>query len=45
MAELKEKIIWKGEFKPYLWWRYIDDTFFVWEHGEKKTKVFYRQHQ
>ena len=40
MAELEEEIIWKGESKPYLWWRYIDDIFFVWEHGEEKLKSF-----
>ena len=28
------------ELKPYLWWRYIDDIFFLWEHGEKKLKEF-----
>ena len=33
MAELEEKIIKESEYKPYLWWRYIDDTFFLWEHG------------
>ena len=28
------------ELKPYLWWRYIDDIFFLWKHGEKKIKEF-----
>ena len=27
MAELEEKIIKESEYKPYLWWRYIDDIF------------------
>ena len=40
MAELKEEILQKEEFKPYLWWRYIDDIFFLWEHGEEKLKSF-----
>ena len=40
MAELKEEIPRKAEFKPYLWWRYIDDIFFLWEHGEEKLKSF-----
>ena len=26
--------------KPYLWWRYIDDIFFLWKHGEEKLKEF-----
>ena len=28
MAELEEKIINQSEYKPYLWWWYIDDIFF-----------------
>ena len=40
MAELEEKIIKESEYKPYLWWRYIDDIFFLWEHGENKLKSF-----
>ena len=40
MAELEEEILRKAEFKPYLSWRYIDDIFFLWEHGEEKLKFF-----
>ena len=40
MAELKEKIIEETDNKPYLWWRYIDDIFFIWEHGEEKSRNF-----
>ena len=40
MAELEEEIIKGSEYKPYLWWRYIDDIFFLWEHGENKLKSF-----
>ena len=40
MAEPEEEILRKAEFKPYLWWRYIDDIFFLWEHGEEKLKSF-----
>ena len=40
MTELEEEILRKAEFKPYLWWRYIDDIFFLWEHGEEKLKSF-----
>ena len=29
MAELEEEILQKAEFKSYLWWRYIDDIFFL----------------
>ena len=38
MAELEEEILRKAEFKPYLWWRYIDDIFFLLEPGENKLK-------
>ena len=40
MAELEEEIIKESEYKPYLWWRYIDDIYFLWEHGENKLKSF-----
>ena len=40
MAELEEELLRKAKFKPYLWWRYIDDIFFLWEHGEEKLKSF-----
>ena len=23
-----------------IWWRYIDDIFFVWEHGEESLEKF-----
>ena len=38
MAELEEEIIKESEYKPYLWWKYTDDIFFLWEHGENKLK-------
>ena len=40
MAELEEEILRKAEFKPYLWWRCIEDISFLWEHGEEKLKSF-----
>ena len=40
VAELEEEILRKAEFKLYLWWRYFDDIFFLWEHGEEKLKSF-----
>ena len=40
MAELEKEILRKAEFKPYLWWSYIDYIFFLWEHGEEKLKSF-----
>ena len=43
MAELEEEILSEIELKPYLLWRYIDDIFFLWEHGEEKLKGFIEQ--
>ena len=40
MAELEERITNQSEYKPYLWWWYIDDIFFLWEQGENKLKSF-----
>ena len=40
MAELQEEILSETELKPHLWWRYIEDIFFLWEHGEEKLKKF-----
>ena len=38
MAALKEKILNKVKKKPNVWWRYIDDIFFIWEHGQEYLK-------
>ena len=43
MANLEEKILEGFEKKPMIWWRYIDDIFFIWEHGEESLKVFIEQ--
>ena len=40
MTKLEEKILSKTEIEPYLWWRYMDDKFFLWEHGEGAYRTF-----
>ena len=40
MADFEEKMLESCEKKPVIWWRYIDDIFFIWEHGEESLKVF-----
>ena len=40
MADLEEKILSATEKKPMIWWRYIDDIFFIWEHGEESLEKF-----
>ena len=39
MAELEREILSEIELKLW-WWSYIDDTFFLWEHGEETLKKF-----
>ena len=43
MADLKEKLLEIFEKKTMIWWRYIDDIFFVWEHDEEPLRVFIDQ--
>ena len=40
MADLEERILKDIELKPCMWWRYIDDKFFMWEHREDYLKQF-----
>ena len=40
MADLEEKLLEIFEKKPMIWWRYIDDIFFIWEHGEESLRDF-----
>ena len=40
MGDFEEKALQGFELKPWLWWRYIDDIFMVWEHGEESLLEF-----
>ena len=40
MADLEERILEDTDLQPRIWWRYIDDIFFIWEHGEDFLKQF-----
>ena len=40
MGEFEEKALDGADLKPWLWWRYIDDVFLVWEHGEDSLLEF-----
>ena len=37
---LEENILSDRELKPLAWWRYIDDIFMLWQHGEEELKKF-----
>ena len=40
MAALEEDFLETIIKKPWLWWRYIDDIFMIWQHGEEELKLF-----
>ena len=41
MADLEERLLDSYHLKPRLWMRYIDDIFFVWEHGEEQLQEWF----
>ena len=40
MSEFEARFIESQQNKPLVWFRYIDDIFFIWTHGEDKLKTF-----
>ena len=40
LAALEEKLLAESPLKFWLWWRFIDDIFLVWLHGEEKLLEF-----
>ena len=40
VGDLEERFQQNCNFKPLVWWRYIDDIFLLWHHGEEKLKEF-----
>ena len=40
MGAFEEGAINAYEFKPWVWWRYIDDIFLIWQHGEEEFLKF-----
>ena len=40
LAALEEKLLADAQDKPWVWWRYIDDIFLIWQHGEEKLRDF-----
>lgn len=40
MEEFEKKALSSAQFKPKIWWRYVDDTFVVFSHGNDKLIEF-----
>ena len=40
LAALEEKLLAESPLKPWAWWRFTDDVFLVWLHGEEKLLEF-----
>ena len=40
MAALEQKLLSDAQYKPWIWWRYIDDIFLIWQHGEDRLWEF-----
>ena len=40
MGFLEKDILEKSPYKPLVWYRYIDDVFFIWTHGRDKLDAF-----
>ena len=43
MTDFEEKMLESFEEKSIIWWRYVDDIFFIWDYGEESLKVFIQQ--
>ena len=40
MGKFEQLAIGNSSFKPFIWWRFIDDIFMIWTHGEEHLKTF-----
>ena len=43
MADLEKKMLKIFEKNSMIWWWYIDNILFIWEHGEESLRVFIDQ--
>ena len=37
---LWQKLLSDAQYKPWIWWRYIDDISLIWRHGEDRLREF-----
>ena len=42
MAEWEQQVLSKVTYKPDNWDRYLDDVYFLWQHGEERLKEFFK---
>ena len=40
MGKLEKELLAQSRKKPTVWWRYIDDVFVLWTHGEESLNNF-----
>ena len=40
MGKFEQHAIDNSSLKPFIWWRFIDDIFMIWTHGEEHLKTF-----
>ena len=40
MDQVESKFLKTQTYKPLVWFRYIDDIFFIWTHGQDKLQQF-----
>ena len=40
MEDFEKKAIEQATYKPVCWFRYVDDTFVIWPHGQEKLEDF-----
>ena len=40
MDQVEIKFLQTQKFQPLVWFRYIDDIFFIWTHGKNSLKIF-----
>ena len=43
MERFEKLILESASLKPKVWFRYVDDTFVVWNHGEVELQLFLQQ--
>ena len=41
MDDLETKMLQEFHQKPFVWWRYIDDVFLIWQHGKESLQKFW----